>query len=256
MNLAEKIRCASVAPGELAICWLGQAGFLLKDDRGNELVIDPYLTNCGERLKDYKGFKRLSPMLLQPEELAPDYYIVTHLHFDHFDYDAIPVIIKNSQKTLFIGPTSCYNKLGELGLEENRRCRVDRGDVYKDDAVEIRAILADHGTMAPDAIGVLVEMGGHRVYFSGDTCFREEVCHQVAEFKPDVAVLSVNGKFGNLNSEEGAEVAKLTGAKYAVPCHCWTFVEHGGDPGKMCELLKDTECTPLCFYQGEIINIK
>lgn len=49
------------------------------------MVLDPYLTECGERIR---GFKRLSPMLIAPEELAVDYYVTSHLHFDHFDYDA------------------------------------------------------------------------------------------------------------------------------------------------------------------------
>ena len=54
------------------------------------MVLDPYLTECGERIR---GFKRLSPMLIAPEELAVDYYVTSHLHFDHFDYDAIISIL-------------------------------------------------------------------------------------------------------------------------------------------------------------------
>ena len=56
-----------------------------------------------------------------------------------------------------------------------------------------------------------------------------------------------------MNAEEGAAAAELTGARYAVPCHFWTFMEHGGLPGQFCEqlLLKGT-CQPLCFRQGEI----
>ena len=250
MNLAEKIHCVSVAPGSLAICWLGQAGFLLIDDNGNQLVVDPYLTNCGQRMR---GFKRLSPMLLEPEELSPDYYVVTHLHFDHFDYDAIPVVAQ-SNKTLFLGPSSCNAELEKVGVASERRYLIDRGDVYRDETVTVHALKADHGTMAPDAIGVVVEMGGHCVYFSGDTAFHEDLCQEVAAFKPDIAILSVNGKFGNMTAEEGAKAALLTGAKIAVPCHCWTFAEHGGNPGQFCELLKETSCEPLCFYQGEIIH--
>ena len=49
MNLAEKLHHLKVAPGESAVCWLGQAGFFLKDSQGKDLVIDPYLTNCGRR---------------------------------------------------------------------------------------------------------------------------------------------------------------------------------------------------------------
>lgn len=250
MSLAEKIRYTPVAEDELAICWLGQAGFLLKDHTGTQVVIDPYLTNCGERMR---GFKRLSPMLLQPEELNPDYYIVTHPHFDHFDYDAIPVVASKSVKTLFLGPSSCHVELKKMGIASERYHVVDRGEAFHSGLISIRAVLADHGTMAPDAIGVLIEMNGIRLYFSGDTAFHKDLFQQVAEFKPDIAILSVNGAFGNLNAEEGAQAALLTGAKYAVPCHCWTFAEHGGDPGVFCRILQETSCIPLCFYQGEVI---
>lgn len=250
MNLAEEIRNTVVAPGDLAICWLGQSGFLLKDSGGTTLVVDPYLTNCGERMR---GFKRLSPMLLRPEELTPDYYVITHLHFDHFDYDAVPVVAERSPGTRFLGPTSCQEKLEEMGIGQRRRIRLDRGERYQDESVTIQAILADHGGMAPDAIGVLVEMGGHRLYFSGDTAFHEDLFQSVAQFRPDIAMLSVNGKFGNLNAREGARAAELTGAKIAVPCHCWTFAEHGGDLGEFCTcLLEGKSCVPACFRQGEI----
>ncbi len=250
MNLANDIRSVSAAAGEVAVCWLGQAGFFLKDERGNTLVLDPYLSNCGERMR---GFKRLSAMLIGPEELAPDYHVTTHLHFDHFDYDAIPVIAQNSPKTLFLGPSSCVNKFQEIGVPGGRCYRLDRGDVYKDRAITIQAVLADHGDMAPDAIGVLLEMGGHRLYFSGDTAFHEDLFERVADFGPDAAFLSINGQFGNMDAREGADAALLTGAPNAVPCHCWTFAEHKGDPGAFCDALRDAaRCRAVCFRQGEI----
>ena len=112
MSLAENIRRTGVLPGELAVCWLGQAGFLLKDCQGKVLVIDPYLSNCGEQMR---GFKRLSPILLAPEELTPDYYLITHLHFDHFDYETVPKILERGTSPLFLGPSSCREKLLELG---------------------------------------------------------------------------------------------------------------------------------------------
>lgn len=250
MNLAEEIRQARVDPGELAICFLGQAGFLLKDSGGHTLAIDPYLSNCGERMR---GFKRLSPMLLPPEDFTPDYYVVTHLHFDHFDYDAIPVIAKHTDKTHFLGPASCMRQLQELAISPARCSRLDRGEEYRDEAVTLQAVLADHAQMAPDAIGLLAEMGGHRLYFSGDTCFREELFREVGAYGPEVAVLSVNGQFGNLNAQEGAKAAELIGADYAVPCHCWTFAEHEGNPGEFCRCLGQSKASiPLCFRQGEI----
>lgn len=250
MDLAEKLHHLKMSSGELAVCWLGQAGFLMKDSRGNTLVIDPYLTNCGERLR---GFKRLSPVLLKPKDLSPDYYIITHLHFDHFDYDTVPLVIQQSPDTLFLGPASCQDKLLELGAPPERVRSLNRNEEYRDDAVAMRGILADHGDMAPDAIGVLLEMGGHRIYFSGDTAFRETLFREVALFKPDVAMFSINGRFGNMNAQEGARAAALSGVKYGIPCHFWTFAEHGGDPGEFCQCLRSGgQCQPLCFRQGEI----
>lgn len=251
MSLSENLRSTGVLPGELAVCWLGQAGFLLRDAGGNELVIDPYLSNCGERLR---GFKRLSPILLRPEELRPDYYLITHLHFDHFDYETVPKILKRDKLPLFLCPSSCRDKLLELGAPPERCVRLDRGESYQDGAVRIQALTADHGTMAPDAIGVLLEMGGYRFYFSGDTAYREDIFRQAAAFRPDAAMLSVNGRFGNMDAQEGARAAGLCGAKYAVPCHFWTFAEHGGDPGDFCGYVRSGgAATPLCFRQGEIL---
>lgn len=123
MSLAEEIRACQVREGELALFWLGQAGFLLVDSLGQQLAIDPYLTNCGERIR---GFKRISPMMLSPEAFHPEYYITTHTHFDHFDYDAIPVIARNG-KTIFLGPESCqqemdmlYAELGEIDEQKHK----------------------------------------------------------------------------------------------------------------------------------------
>ena len=106
--------------------------------------------------------------LIAPEELAVDYYVTSHLHFDHFDYDAIPIVAQCTKRTLFFGPASCQEKFIELGIQAHRCHRLDRGECYQDEKILIRAVMADHGTMAPDAIGLLVAFAGHRLYFSGD----------------------------------------------------------------------------------------
>lgn len=250
MKLLEEIQAMRISLGELMICWLGQAGVCLKDAQGRVLYVDPYFTNCGERIR---GFKRLSPQLIDPAEVSAQYYITTHIHFDHFDYDAVPLIARNSPRTLFFGPGSCVKEFEKAGVQEERCCCLDRGSIYSDRAITIQAVLADHGTMAPDAIGVLLEMGGHRLYFSGDTAFHEDLFRSVARFQPEIAFLSVNGQFGNLSAEDGIQAAELCKAKYAVPCHLWTFMEHQGDLYGFWKGVNELEnCIPRCFAQGEI----
>ena len=101
-------------------------------------------------------------------------------------------------------------------------------------------------------------MEGHRIYFSGDTAFHEELFRQVGEaYQPEVAFMSINGQFGNMTGEEGARAAELCGARYGVPCHIWTFMEHRGDPYTFCKALENSEsCKVRCFSQGEIQVLK
>ena len=211
----------------------------------------PFTSSTGRGVPDCE-----LPCVIE-ELFKVDAVIVTHLHFDHFDYDAIPIVAQHAKKTLFLGPGSCQEKFIEMGIPVHRCRRLDRGERYQDNRILIQAVLADHGSMAPDAIGILMEFAGHRLYFSGDTSFRRELLLDVKQFGPDIAVLSVNGAFGNMNAEEGAAAAELTGAKYAIPCHFWTFMEHGGLPGDFCEkLLQRGGCQPLCFRQGEIRTLQ
>ena len=76
MKLLEEIQAMRTEPGELMICWLGQAGACLKDAEGRIVYVDPYFTNCGERMR---GFKRLSPQLIDPTEVTAAYYITPTL---------------------------------------------------------------------------------------------------------------------------------------------------------------------------------
>lgn len=251
MTLASEIRNTVVAGGELAAFWLGQAGFLLKDEEDRQFVIDPYLTDCGNQIR---GFKRLSPMLLEPEELFPNYYLTTHLHFDHFDYDAIQQVAENGSPRMF-GPPSCIRQMHEMGIAPERCAVLEPGASYEEAGFKITAVRADHGAMAPDAIGAVVEMGGHCLYFSGDTAFHPDWCRTIRDqFHPDTAFLSVNGAFGNMDAAEGAQAAGLLGVALAIPCHFWTFTEHGGEPQRFKDLLAEAGgCRPYCMRQGELL---
>ena len=48
---AEEIRGTQVPPDHLGICWLGQAGFLLKAPDGTSMVLDPYQMHLGAALR-------------------------------------------------------------------------------------------------------------------------------------------------------------------------------------------------------------
>ena len=254
MNLHYRIDNAKIKLNEIAIFWLGQAGFVIKDHFGNMMAIDPYLSDCGERIK---GFKRMTPKLIAPGELEPDIYITTHIHFDHFDIDAIPIVAV-CPRTKFYGPKSCVEKYLSLGINKNRVYLLECGTEIMEKEIWIKAVYADHGELAPDAIGLLLIINGIKLYFSGDTAYRPELMKEIINFQPDIAFLSVNGKFGNLDSTEGAKLASHIGAKIVIPCHFWTFIEHGGDPLLFRDEMKQYAPRSIVkfMYQGEMFRYK
>lgn len=250
MDLKKQLSEIRIPRGELAICWLGQAGFLVKDDQGTVFVIDPYLSDCGMRIR---GFKRLSAQIADITDLNPDYYCITHTHFDHYDFDTVPQALAETN-CLFAGPSSCQTELEKLGAPPERCRLLNAGDRDVFRGMRIEAVKADHGTMAPDAIGILLRAGNHIIYFSGDSSYHPDWNVSFRARKPDIGCLSINGKFGNMNAREGAIAAGELGLKTAIPCHFWTFAEHGGDPEVFVNYLHDNvpSCQPLLMRQGEI----
>jgi len=252
MTLADRIQTAFVPDGGIAIFWLGQAGFVIKDSAGHTVTIDPYLSDCCERVF---GFKRLSPKLIAPSELKTDVLFSTHDHLDHFDVDALPIAMAN-KTTQFVGAKPSAAEYRRMGLDESRLTAIDEGETVDFGWVSFTAVYADHGELSPDAIGVLVRISGFTIYYTGDTAYRPERMGDAIAAKPDILILPINGAYGNLNGIEAAQLARDTQAKMAIPCHFWTFAVHGGNPQAFKDAMKDIapECCAAVMAQGEMIT--
>ena len=252
MDLVTEIARKTVRANEIAIFWLGQAGFLIKDDQGRTVAIDPYLTDCCERAF---SFKRLSPKLISPSELETDVLFSTHDHLDHFDIDAIPILMAGGQ-TKFVGSATSVSKCAEMGIAEDRLSALGEGDTLDLGWVKFTAVYADHGDLAPDAIGVLVSINGALIYYTGDTAYRPEKMSSAMAAKPDIIILPINGAYGNMDAKGAAYLVRDTGAKYAIPCHYWTFAVHGGNPQAFDDIMKaDVPGSRAVFLrQGEAFS--
>jgi L-ascorbate 6-phosphate lactonase len=241
-----------VGKGELAIAWLGQAGFLFKDSSGFVLAADPYLTDSVERMW---GFKRLMAPVAAPEEFTPDILAVTHFHEDHLDIDAMPVIL-NNKKTLLLAPASCIERIKLLGVPASAYRVFNKGDTFTRNGLKLEAVFADHGDMVPDPIGLLIEMEGIKIYLAGDTAYVPAAMKRAIDYKPDLLIAPINGANGNMNGEETAKLAVDCGAKSVIPCHFWTFAEHLGNPEDFKEKMKRiaAEAAAIMMCQGEIVT--
>lgn len=229
----------------------GQAGFILKSSKGQLLAIDLYLSNCVERVERSMGFKRLLPQILNPADLEIDVVICTHPHLDHFDVDAVPELLANGKTKLFCS-TDCEKLIRQLQMEyyASQITYVKPGDQCVCGDFEISFVDCDHGSGAPDAVGVLVKVDGKRIYEAGDTCLRLDRIGEIPQ-PLDVLIAPINGAFGNLNEEECCQLAKTLNPIITIPCHYGMFASHHGDAGKFYESMTENKLPFLLMRQGE-----
>jgi L-ascorbate 6-phosphate lactonase len=258
-NLAKKIRKTVVNPGSLAIFWLAQAGFVFKLSTGKVIYTDPYLTDYVQRvLPEYGlGFKRVMPKLIEPDEVDADYVVSTHSHQDHLDADALPILLKNP-RTHFMGSPDCRPFYQEAGVPEDRFTIFHKGETFSLGDFSLTGVAADHGDLAPDALGILFDFGGIKVWQVGDTAYRPEIWQTVFDQGIDIILPPINGAFGNLNGVEAARLAQDAHARVAIPCHFWMFAAHYGNPAEFLEACKEVapQVCPLLMTQGELFVYK
>lgn len=213
---------------KLEIYYAGQAGFIFRSPRGTTIGVDLYLSDCVER---FDNMKRLSPKLLNPQELHLDYVVATHWHLDHFDIDAMPFLMAN-RETRLLAAGDCRQHVENLQLDRNRTTFIGEGDCVVCDDILVHAVFCDHGTGAPEAVGLVLEFEKARVYIAGDTCLRLDMAEKIAQYGPfDVMIAPINGAFGNLNESEAVTLCGFHKPRWMIPCHFWTFAQHHGDPG-------------------------
>ena len=247
-TFASQVASTRIPENRAGIFFLGQAGFIFKTPAGRLIALDPYLSDCCHR---HFGFKRLMPYILEPAELDFDILLISHGHYDHFDPDSVPALMENG-KTRLIGAKDVKAECDVLGLTE-KLTFIAAGDRVTDGDFTVTAMPCDHGELAPDALGLLIEIGGKRIYSMGDTCYRPDLLTDPALQGLDLLILPINGAFGNLNEEQAARVIATLRPKLASPCHFWNFAEHGGNPGIFQEKMKEIapDCAYVLMRQGE-----
>ena len=195
---------------------------MFKTSAGTQVYVDPYLTNCVAQIF---GVERGFPAPISAEDARPDLVIATHWHEDHLDPQGIPIIAKHS-KAMFLAPPSCVSRMLGWGLPRERVTGISVGQTHEFKDVKITAVPARHlagipGWETDDAIGLLLEIDGLRIYHSGDTEYdlRLRALAYNKQAPIDVALLVINGAGGNMNAHEAALLAWQLGAKVIVPMH-------------------------------------
>ena len=210
---------------EVTLMWIGQAGFMVKNSQGKVMAIDLYLSDLVERLD---GNKRLTPALIDAEEVKADVILASHCHADHLDLDSLPDML--SQNAQLYCCEESYELCKEANLPMHKITSMKIGDKQECSGFQIEAVFADHGDTAPKAIGYLIETDGISIYYTGDTAYQSDRMSYVTKKDIDILILPINGEYVNMNERDAAMLAAQTKAQITIPCHFWTFARHQGSP--------------------------
>lgn len=211
----DRILKQELKDNQAALWFLGQSGFVIKSS-GITVSIDLYLSNSVAKVSP--SLTRSYPPPIAPSALNVDIYMATHDHLDHLDPETISAYT-HKNTTTFVGPRFVCNKFAALGIPQQNIIKIDSGETKKIKEVEITGVYAVPNEPAViDTAGYkIVFVNGRSIYHSSDTAYSPLLlqCAPSAE----VGLFVINGKWGNLNIEEAAELANKVNPKFAIPHH-------------------------------------
>jgi L-ascorbate 6-phosphate lactonase len=229
----QSIRSFPVPKDALAVWYLGQNGFLLKDSTSPLIGIDLYLTNSCARLKtsdqSYRMDRQL-PVFIEPEDLAVDVFLTTHSHQDHADPETISRMPK-TEDTVFAGPFNAVQVFEACGVPQ-RACRM----LHPGESLPLgTATLEVTFALPTDATdlnhtGLLLTFAtGITFYNTGDTAWSERLSTLLPR-NVDICTICINGGYNNLSPEYAARIIEDVHPRIAVPCHYDMMVNNVGSP--------------------------
>jgi len=163
----------------------------------------------------------IDPAGLSPEQCRPkaDLILVTHRHDDHLSFETIAALVRPGTAVLLphdAGPAPDAPALdGRASLS-----RMAVGERRQAHGVTIEAVPAYNTASAAHPreagwLGYVLEIGGVRVYHSGDTSFIPEM---VALSKIDIAVMTLRPTY-MMSGSEMAEAARILHPGVLIPVH-------------------------------------
>lgn len=206
----------------------------------------------GERIihfdPGYSGY--FHKQYIPEEELRrkADYLLITHPHKDHLQPAALEKTLSNT--TRIIASKSCQGKIGRPFHA------VQPGDRLRVGELTIQAIPAYNTVdgsstrkmhVRGEFVGFLVQVGGWRLYFAGDTDF-------IPEMKNlgyiDIAFLPIGGTFV-MDWQEAVRAAMVIRPSFVLPMH-----ESHANPALFLEEIKRRSTIKSAFLRvGESVTL-
>jgi L-ascorbate metabolism protein UlaG (beta-lactamase superfamily) len=216
--------------GGTRITFLGHATFQLVTAGGEQIIIDPFLTENPQTPDELKRVGELDTIL------------ITHGHFDHFS-DVMPLQGQTGAAT--VSNFEIFSYLQREGVEN--AMPVQKGGTIQVGGIKVTAthafhsssIALDDGTTiyAGEPMGYVIEFeSGFRLYHAGDTAVFGDMQLIGELYRPDLALLPIGDQVV-MSPYEAAHATRLLGVQHVVPIHYGTFPFLPGTPEEFQEHL-------------------
>ena len=205
------------------ITYLGHATFRLTTPGGEQILIDPFLTDNPQTPEDLKEVQELDTIL------------ITHGHFDHFA-DAISVAQQTGATV--VSNFEIFSYLQAKGVENGMP--IQKGGTVQVGGVKVTATHAFHSSSIAEEDGSIVYAGepmgyilesesGFKLYHAGDTAIFGDMPLIGELYQPALALLPIGNQVV-MSPFEAAHAARLLGVRHVVPIHYGTFPFLPGTP--------------------------
>ena len=217
------------------ITWLGHAAFLIRLG-GKTILTDPYLGKYASPIGAL-GPARFAGPGIAVSDLPPiDVLIVSHNHYDHLDEATIEALPGKDRLTV-LAPLRLGDFFRERGYADVRE--VDWHDRVRFGELSVTALPAVHWSRrGPGDInqtlwmGAMLEAGGRRLYFSGDTGYGPVFAELGRTYGPfDLALVPIGAyrpvwlmKTSHTNPEEAVQLGLDLDARILLGHHWGTVV--------------------------------
>jgi L-ascorbate 6-phosphate lactonase len=247
----ERLINAKVEPGRVAIHWLGQGGFAFKGHAGDVIAVDPYLSDSANR--DGTA-PRMVPIPVKPKDVRLDYLFLTHDHDDHTDPHTAPAIAQGNPEAVIVCPPSSAHHLTKLGVSATQIQTAMPGQSIDFRSFVAHVVAAQH---SEDSVGYVFEFNDENsetdnvcVYITGDTEYNDALATAVEDFGPDVLLVPINGRWGNMDAAHAAKLTAEIAPTEVIPMHYGMFEQNTADPDEFLSLLaaatdSDPAITPV-----------
>lgn len=217
------------------LTWVGHSTFLLQAG-GLNILTDPHFTGRASPL-GWAGPERLVAPGLALRDLPPlDLVLISHNHYDHLDEGSVRWLARHHRKAVFVVPLGLRRWLQRRHV--GNAIELDWWQSHTGHDFTVTAVPAQHfsGRTATDRnrtlwCGFVVELGGRKLYFAGDTGYSKDFADIGARFAPvDLAMIPIGAyeprwfmRAMHVNPEEAVMIHRDVGARQSVAMHWGTF---------------------------------